>query len=132
MLIALWIVSATQDIRFGFRGVLMGVERGAIQIGWGAGTPGVHWWWIVISQPYETRYPLRWWFESETSGLAGATTVNIPIWILLLPCIGYAVWAWRSDAKLTVAGSCKACGYSLAGIDKGAKCPECGSTPAAG
>jgi len=52
----------------------------------------------------------------------------IPLWLPLLPCLIAATWMWWNESRPWFgAGACNQCGYDLAGIAKGAKCPECGA-----
>jgi len=49
---------------------------------------------------------------------------------LLIPAmlLGAATWTmWKWDARDRVKRGCVNCRYDLAGIAKGAKCPECGA-----
>ncbi len=90
----------------------------------GPGDPGTPWTWglgaqwhhagvrlEVLSSPFSPQLP-------DTLAVAG--------WWPVVLAVGAAVWLarpWRRAA----AGACGACGYSLAGLAPGAKCPECGN-----
>ncbi len=50
----------------------------------------------------------------------------IPLWMPFLLLAAPSVIAWRSHIQRQRLGGCSTCGYSLAGLPSGAKCPECG------
>ena len=60
----------------------------------------------------------------------------IPYWVLVLAILPVTATAWRLDTlarRRARIGFCPKCGYDRTGLarDGGAKCPECGSAPAA-
>lgn len=68
--------------------------------------------------------PTQWlWWPDASLGYI-VSYVYIPVWLLLLVCMGVAYWLWRSDRRGS--GMCMSCGYDLTGNESGA-CPECGT-----
>lgn len=79
---------------------------------------------------YSTR---RWWFQGGWSRTV--KWISIPLWVPFAACsaAGFAAWRhkWRLRHRLR-RRLCPSCGYSLAGLDHQAPCPECGqSAPSA-
>lgn len=58
--------------------------------------------------------------------LADVRYVRIPLWMLLVPIGGAALWRWALLRRPARAGRCLACGYDLKGLAAGSGCPECG------
>jgi hypothetical protein len=62
----------------------------------------------------------------------GWQRISFPLWVLAAAAVGFATLLWwtylqRLALLLTRArGTCE-CGYSRAGLDRGAPCPECGN-----
>ncbi len=53
----------------------------------------------------------------------------MPLWTLGATAGLPAAWLWRCDLRARPRpGRCPSCGYSLAGLAEGSKCPECGKT----
>ena len=80
-----------------------------------AGATGFYW--------YRDSGPLlmEWWDWS-----AFQWGVQIPAWALVAAAGVSAAWLWRCDTSRPRPGLCPSCGYSLAGLSPGSKCPECG------
>ncbi len=72
-------------------------------------------------------YPLEWW-----SWNAWRWGVEMPVWPLAVASGVSAAWLWRCDVRLPRPGLCPSCGYALAELAPGAKCPECGGATAKG
>jgi hypothetical protein len=71
--------------------------------------------------------PLLW--QSDVHGRFG-WHIAVPVWQVLLSVGAVTAAAWRLDviaAGRLRKGMCRKCGYDLAGIAEGAKCPECGA-----
>lgn len=66
-------------------------------------------WWPTVGGVYQ----LRW--------------VVVPLWWVGLACGGVAWWSWRRERGVLREGRCGACGYALAGLGEGVRCPECGA-----
>ncbi len=54
-----------------------------------------------------------------------------PLAALTLVCGGALIWAGKLACRRAEAGQCKGCGYSLAGLADGTRCPECGGATGA-
>ncbi len=54
-------------------------------------------------------------------------TVEAPLWPVLL-LMTYLSGRLFYASRTAFSGVCPSCGYSLAGLAKNAKCPECGKT----
>lgn len=72
-----------------------------------------------------------WWPSWRTSELRSSriTTITLPLWIPTM--FGVAV-AWRAHRRLHArdpARRCWWCRYNRAGLESGARCPECGAWP---
>ncbi len=52
--------------------------------------------------------------------------VHMPLWMLLTPCLLAGALLWYVQPRYYVPGHCVRCGYSLAGLAPGSRCPECG------
>lgn len=50
----------------------------------------------------------------------------VPAWPVALVLAGWSGALWLRRSRPRGAGVCAGCGYSLAGLEMGARCPECG------
>jgi len=60
----------------------------------------------------------------------GSNRRTIPLWIPLVNAALAAAGLWwldRMRLRRSIIGRCTACGYELAGLLRGAACPECGT-----
>lgn len=102
--------------------------------------PGPGW---EIGESSFNNTPLCWWpsYRSNSVRVIGdgvdSVTISpfvlpggalrLPIWLPFTAALLVAVLAQRADALARHrAGACPSCGYSLAGLTAGSKCPECG------
>jgi hypothetical protein len=72
---------------------------------------------------------VQWLPEFERFG--ARFSLAVPLWLPWLAVAGFTVWRRRAD-RLIVPQACNTCGYDRRGLAADAKCPECGTTPAAG
>jgi len=71
--------------------------------------------------------PPQWiWLPHVSFGEFVVFSFNLPLWIPLVLLAAPATELWRKDLRRQAPGLCPSCGYSLAGLAAGAKCPECG------
>lgn len=55
-------------------------------------------------------------------------SVAVPLWLPFVATLALAAREWRLPARRRPRpGACAACGYSLAGLEAPAACPECGA-----
>jgi len=128
-MVALWVASVWIDILWWSKsGLLVGMQRSRLSITqippWKDAETG----WRVVSDELERKLPVQW--EAMFHGTPRARSASIPIWQALLAVGLVAMIGWRMDAiavRRVRKGLCCGCGYDLAGIAKGAKCPECGA-----
>ena len=87
-----------------------------------------------------TRY-VRFWppdgkFVEHWPVATGSTwRVQLPLWMPLVVTSVPAAFAFRGEVRHRRAvrrGTCQKCGYSRAGLDAAAPCPECGAVASAG
>lgn len=105
------------------------VDGGSIRIVWSSRPEkeSDRGWWARSE-----RDVIRWWTTSDAgSGRVGWWTADtFPLWMLMLPALTAAVVAesigWRARRRRSE-GRCVPCGYDRAGLEEGAKCPECGA-----
>ncbi len=76
---------------------------------------------IVLREQLYDQFPVVWWFESS-SDADGNWSVTIPLWVVFLPSLVLAGWAWRWNA-IRRAG-CNRCGCNLGDYVSGV-CPKC-------
>jgi hypothetical protein len=74
--------------------------------------------------PIETEIWTRYWWV-ETSKHQSSTNWNIPLWMLLVPCVIATIVSWRSRPD-PHSHRCQFCDYDLTGNVSGV-CPECGT-----
>src|ERR1051325_7784757 len=69
--------------------------------------------------------PVSW--RSDDPRLHGG---SVALWAAALPIGGATIriWAGRVRERWSPRGRCGRCGYDLAGLASGARCPECGSS----
>ncbi len=110
----------------------LALEAGSVQYGCAdvANQPGEQGWFAYAHGPRGPRdpefEPFFWWPRYVSK--PGNFIVIIPLWMIALPSLAAAVWIGRGLGRR--AGQCP-CGYDLAGLPAGAKCPECGRSAAA-
>ena len=68
----------------------------------------------------------RWIYRSSSF----IKSLDIPLWIFLLPVGVATLMLWGRDRKHHKPGHCRKCGYNLTGNESGL-CPECGLAVAA-
>jgi hypothetical protein len=79
---------------------------------------------LVIARFTASR--MHWWFEYGKLGTM--MWLYVPLWAPLLVAGAGAYGLWRKRMRETKDPKrCTACGYHLAGLAKGAMCPECGA-----
>lgn len=130
LIVALWTVGLRwawerYDGRGGYRFWWLGVDAGRAGIGISD--------WDGFNSPAEVEWvltrrggPMRWWFEAER--FSGSRLLWVPLWapfLLIAPPTALAVW--REWPRRRRPGACTSCGYSLAGLEAGSRCPECGT-----
>lgn len=100
----------------------------------GPAWPGKLWAWRVTRA---TSQPLwEWRFESECRShvkgeIRSMSTLMVPLWALFL-FVGIPTTLLWFLERQRLPGTCRSCGYSLAGLATGSKCPECGKEGAHG
>jgi hypothetical protein len=61
--------------------------------------------------------------------MSGHTVVSVPlVWVALMPGTVAVSLGWRRRQEVRGVDRCRACGYSLAGLES-LICPECGRSP---
>jgi hypothetical protein len=127
LLVAAWGSSERWDMLYYRHPWLVKVEPGGVDI---SRDPATMWrmppgWHVVPRTDWRARIWRPTWEAS-----APRTSVTVPFWLPAVFTLGASLAAWRRDAaarRRACAGACARCGYSRAGLDAGAACPECGS-----
>jgi len=128
-LAVVWFFSVWFDVEWwDASGVRGGISRGRLVIDFDVPWPGYQSGWQIAHEWIaRERRPLIW--ESEVRWEPNWRRAAIPIWQILFWIGAVTVIAWRLDViseRRARRGMCRGCGYDLAGIAKGARCPECG------
>lgn len=68
-----------------------------------------------------------WWFSLATT--PGYRFITIPLWLLavLFLIIGFVIHFYEHRLLHVRVAECRSCGYSLIGLDRNGRCPECGT-----
>lgn len=128
VLAAAWVASRWIGVYYGSDefGLGVGIESGTLNLIRGLhqfGSDAVGW------QLNWDRTGRDWMWLPEFTWVLQYEVLMIPLWMPLLPCLLGAAWMWQGEWRTGAGvGACTGCGYDLAGIAKGAKCPECGAT----
>jgi hypothetical protein len=128
-LAALWVTSIFTTVGWsnysGSTGIrCVAATRGCLDLVWDGDFTGGRLEWIATTAP--PGGATVWWPQYDRPGLVVPYSILlIPWWMPLALAAVPTAWVWwrRLRAGPT---ACRACGYELAGLPRGSRCPECG------
>lgn len=96
------------------------VDQGRLSVARGVALPQVFF--EGFTHP---RWKFEWGFDRHQSPTYAG--VGVPLWVFPIGFVALGVWAWWP--RHFGPGRCERCGYDLAGLGPGMRCPECGTSP---